>query len=95
MSRKNLIPVSQYLKEHPKFKGGTLNNTLMWDEAAYSDYLIDPSKVDAEGWCDTLYYRHPGPRRGYTAGLKTGMEVSQLADEVEEIEPGLFKLWFD
>ena len=95
MSHKNLIPVSQYLKAHPWFKGGTLNNALTWWEAAEESYLIDPCKVDAEGWCDTLYYKHPGPRRGYAAGLRIGMDVALMADLVKEIEPGLFELWFD
>ena len=95
MSHKNLIPIGRYLKKHPEFKGRTLNNALMWNNVAEENYLIDPSKVSAEGWCDTLYYRHPGPRRSYAEGVKTGIEVSQYADEVEEIEPGLFELWFD
>jgi hypothetical protein len=91
-----LISVKDYLKQHPGLLEAVANNSLNWEDA--KGYLLLPSDVEEKNktfWCDTFYYRPTITKRTFKEGIKLGQELEQLADEVDEVEPGLYRLWFD
>ena len=95
ISLQNLKSVAGFLAEHPDFKYRSTNSAICWIDAlaeAYS-FLVDPKDVDADGECHIFYYRYPGTKKQPEHPL-IGSVLASRADEITEVEPGLYKLKF-